>query len=550
MKTIINFSTFLILLMINANAQESASASIWVTFEKDADKLFEFGDVLTSTNDEIEQIMDAFDIYAVEQALPASKWEVLQKVYEVSCHCNPDALAIALEKSEYFSGADKAPVYELLNNEPDDYTLNFAEDYALDLIGAEEAWQHTTGDTTILLGVSDGSFFENHEDLSHECISIVNNLNAPYAYYAHGTAVSLAVAGKTNNNAGKSAIGYNCRLALNTIGYNQMLQLAYEGVRVVNVSWSSGCWHSPYYQLVIDEITSLGTIVVAAAGNGGTCGGAENLVYPASLDNVISVTSIGPDDNHERTIGDPSTTHQHNHLVDICAPGYDVALSIAPGVYMTGNGTSFASPYVTGTIGLMLSLRPCLSADDILHILQQTAVDIYPSNESYHGLLGAGRLDAGAAVALISASDLCPGDPNDTTTASTSQGTQVVLPGFGVMTPNNNLTAPKPGVSNHTVNGVSTDTGMEVMDMNNISEATKFEAKIYPNPSSTETKIEWNNAVTCEYRVLNTLGAIVHQGKAPASQQSAKVEVNKSGLYIVQIIVDREVVWSERFIRL
>jgi hypothetical protein len=105
-------------------------------------------------------------------------------------------------------------------------------------------------------------------------------------------------------------------------------------------------------------------------------------------------------DNHERFYGDATSTHQHNLTVDICAPGYDVALSTAPGVYVTGNGTSFASPYVSGTIALMISVNPCLTPDQVEFILKSTAVNIDEMNPSYVGLLGAGRLDASAAVRM------------------------------------------------------------------------------------------------------------------------------------------------------
>ena len=46
-------------------------------------------------------------------------------------------------------------------------------------------------------------------------------------------------------------------------------------------------------QDIINEAYANGSFIIAAAGNGSTCGGADQLVYPASLDHVFSVTSIG-----------------------------------------------------------------------------------------------------------------------------------------------------------------------------------------------------------------------------------------------------------------
>jgi hypothetical protein len=86
--------------------------------------------------------------------------------------------------------------------------------------------------------------------------------------------------------------------------------------------------------------------------------------------------------------------------VDLSAPGYDVALSYAPGTYTTGNGTSFAAPLVAGTAALLFAINPCFTNEQIEYILKTSAVNIDSLNPTYAGLLGAGRLNAFAAVQL------------------------------------------------------------------------------------------------------------------------------------------------------
>jgi hypothetical protein len=155
-------------------------------------------------------------------------------------------------------------------------------------------------------------------------------------------------------------------------------------------------------QDVIEEAAANGSFIVASAGNGNTCGLPDALVYPASYNHVFSVTSVGPSDNHEQWIGDPSSTHNHNDSVDLAAPGYDVAVSPASGWYLNMNGTSFAAAYVSGTVALMLSANKCISNLQIEQILKSTAAPLNSLNPTYAGKLGAGRLDAFQAVLAAS----------------------------------------------------------------------------------------------------------------------------------------------------
>ena len=402
MKNYYAILSFLFLITVQFSlAQAVVEDEIWVTIVNENEIPAHESGQLKSSSPEIQSIIDQFNIVSVEAALPDSRREDLKKVYSMKCQCNAGELIAEIERSsKQLRLPEPAPEYRL-SMTTNDYNAEFNQDYALDLIDAQGAWDYSTGDTSMILGISDGNFFVNHEDLQGEYIS-VNTWTTPAYYYYHGTAVAVAAAGATDNGVGKSSIGYNCRMRLTGMGYNSILQMTYGGAKVINLSWTSGCFYSVYAQYVIDEAYNNGTIIVAAAGNGSTCGGPNNLVYPAANDRVIAVSSVGPNDNHEKIIGDPSTTHQHNSSVDICAPGYNVPLAVAPGFYLTSSGTSFAAPFVTGTIGLMLSLDPCLTFEEVEDILYSTAVNIDTQNPNYIGGLGAGRLDAKAALEMVS----------------------------------------------------------------------------------------------------------------------------------------------------
>ncbi len=355
---------------------------------------------LISSNAEVSALINNLDITTITKAFPSSRNAGLKNVYEIGCNCDENDLLQQVSKlSTVFVRPEIAPKYELLNT-PNDYSIAFTNDYALNLINAQDAWGITRGDSSVIIGISDSNFDLNHEELVGKYTYVTPGMTN--SNYYHGTAVAITAAGNTDNLMGKSSIGFNSSLQLREMNYNELLAATYSGAKVINVSWTSGCSDNAYSQMVIDEVYNNGTVIIVAAGNGSTCGGASNLVYPAAHNHVIAISSVGPLDNHERTIGDPATTHQHNSSVDLCAPGYDVALTVAAGWYLTGNGTSFAAPYVSGTVALMLAVNPCLTPDDVEMILKQTAVNIDSINPLYAGNLGAGRLNAFAAVQMAS----------------------------------------------------------------------------------------------------------------------------------------------------
>jgi hypothetical protein len=387
-----------LILIISVKYGLTQTGRIWVRVSNS-----EFRDVLLSnSHDQITfqnwfVLKDNFQISSTRHALPSSKNSELREVIELNCNCDEQDLLQAIVQSGLpFIKPEIGPHYQTLSL-PNDYNTQFANDYALDLIKAQEAWEITQGDTSITIAVTDANYHLGHEELTGKFDYVSDNFNSDYS---HGTAVAITAAGNTNNAVGKSSIGYRSRLQLRVMDYNELLNATYSGAEVINLSWASGCDYADYPQQVINEVYSNGSVLVASAGNGGTCAGAGNPVYPASFEHVISVSSVGPYDNHERYVGNPASTHQHNSFVDLTAPGYDVALSTSPGVYITANGTSFAAPLVSGVCALMLSVNPCLTPAQIEFILKSTAVNTDAQNPAYLGLLGAGRINAQAAVEM------------------------------------------------------------------------------------------------------------------------------------------------------
>ena len=387
MKTYRNIF-FLAFFLFSSTFTYSQSNIIW--FKAKNDVVFESATWL--------ELSRSFSFKDLKKALPSSTNTELSKIYEMYCDCSVDDLKKATKNiSEDIYSIERGPTYVPLYV-PNDFSYPSIDNYALNLINAPQAWDLTHGDTNVIIAVSDQDYDEQNTDLvggvTYHYDTTINTTPT------HGTAVAINVSGNTDNGYGLSSIGFNTSLALYKMTYNDILLASQNGSDVINVSWSSGCFYSQLQQDVINQAVLNGSIIVSSAGNGTTCDSATALVYPASYDNVISVTSVGPTNNHEKIIGDPSSSHQHNDSVDIATPGYGIAINPAQDWFLNSDGTSFGAAYVSGTIGLMLSVNKCISNADIETILKTTSyfLDTMAINLPYAGLIGAGRIDSYQAV--------------------------------------------------------------------------------------------------------------------------------------------------------
>lgn len=189
-------------------------------------------------------------------------------------------------------------------------------------------------------------------------------------------------------------------------------------VRIISMSLGTDRLHQPMADAV-NLALSRGKILVASAGNGQLNNpGVPN--YPASFPGVIGVGATQPDDNIA-----PFSTN--GDFVDISAPGHgilstwDIRIPPNPPPPITGpthgvgftnlSGTSMATPIVAGLVGLMLQLRPDLSAGEVQGLLEQSAVDLGAPGKD--NVFGAGRIDALKTLRNTQAY-VRPGPPPDT----------------------------------------------------------------------------------------------------------------------------------------
>ncbi|PUU92268.1 MAG: peptidase S8 and S53 subtilisin kexin sedolisin [Halanaerobium sp.] len=163
---------------------------------------------------------------------------------------------------------------------------------------------------------------------------------------------------------------------------------------VVNISL--GFEESDFQKEIIEKISELENIVlIAAAGNNNR----ERLTYPAAFSEVTAVAALA---EAQKMPGS-----NYGSQVDFSAPGvieitqrdYLPALNYSRSYKISG--TSFAAPQLTALLANVLSLRPELSIEEGLKVIETTAAEI---NDPLFakGKLGAGRINTFKALSQAS----------------------------------------------------------------------------------------------------------------------------------------------------
>lgn len=122
--------------------------------------------------------------------------------------------------------------------------------------------------------------------------------------------------------------------------------------------------------------------------------------------NVICVANL--DEGRERIniSSSQGPTRDERNKPDVCAPGTDIVA--ANGFTFDGDnqwiamtGTSMASPFVTGVVGLMLQENPGLTAAQIRGIIQRTARPLPGTEFEWRNDAGYGAIDPAACLAEV-----------------------------------------------------------------------------------------------------------------------------------------------------
>jgi len=163
------------------------------------------------------------------------------------------------------------------------------------------------------------------------------------------------------------------------------------GAKIINASWGMDVESEALKEMVeelkpsIEHAQEKGILLIASAGNNSR-NNDEKPHYPASynLDNIISVAATNVNDELA------NFSHYGRNSVDLAAPGVNIYSTVPflegvkchenQGCYLSKEGTSMATPYVTGVAALLWSARPELTYLKVKNKLL-SSVDKMPSLE-------------------------------------------------------------------------------------------------------------------------------------------------------------------------
>jgi len=282
--------------------------------------------------------------------------------------------------------------------------------------------------------------------------------------FGHGTWISSIIGALGNNGVGFAGYCWHCSIMPVRVAAGRDGALAGNiaagirwavdhGARIVNVSLASN-------QPDENELGALeyaqehGVLVVTAAGNGGNTAPLYPAWYGTVWDNVLSVA--GTDENDALYGWSTRGT-----WVDVAAPGCEEVIDPTSGPEL-GCGSSFGPPAVSGIAGLLLSLDPGLTVNQLVQALEGTA---HPVSG-----IGGGEIDAWAAAhALGLAPESPPAPPAAPATAAPTAAPTVspspqVLVTTGVVRRSANFVLPlNPGELQLQLHGpAATDCAMSV----------------------------------------------------------------------------------------
>ena len=303
--------------------------------------------------------------------------------------------------------------------------------YGMEKIGVSRAWEYTPGSNTVVIAVFDTGIDYTHPDLAANMwrnpgeipgnridddkngyvddvygANIVTGSGDPMDGHGHGTHVAGTIGAVANNGLGVAGVNQNVQLLAVRIArdydgaftanlvqaLDYLTALKKRGVNLVavNHSWR-GIWPSRPIVEAMVRLSAEGVLHVCAAGNERV----DHSAFPTFPNeyNRPGILSVAATDAWDHLAG---FTDFSIHSVDVASPGVFIWSTLPGNRYAAWAGTSMATPHVTGAVGLLYSLRPDLTTEQVKYLLMHT-VDPLPEFDRDR-IRSGGRINVGRAV--------------------------------------------------------------------------------------------------------------------------------------------------------
>ncbi len=213
----------------------------------------------------------------------------------------------------------------------------------------------------------------------------------------HGTHVAGIAAAHTDNGIGIAGVSWQSTVMPLQVMQNRtgefadlaegIIYAADNGARVLNLSLGGDLNGQNPPQTVEEAIAyarGRGCLLVVSSGS--TDGA---VLYPASSPETLAVAAT-------TTTDAVWSDSNRGPEVDVSAPGAGIYSLSTDDRYTTMTGTSQAAPHVSGLAALIWSRQPILTADQVAHIITDTAQDVNAAG--WDEWTGWGRIDALNAI--------------------------------------------------------------------------------------------------------------------------------------------------------
>jgi len=272
-----------------------------------------------------------------------------------------------------------------------------AYQWNLPAIETERGWALSRGSDDVVIAVLDTGVQLDHPDLQGRITEGINLVGEgdPDDDVGHGTHVAGIIAATVNNGEGVAGLSWRGRImpvkVLDSSGSGTTYSVAEgiiwatdHGADVINMSLGNYA-SAEFLHDAIRYAYDRGVVLIAASGNDNT----DQPGYPAAYPEVFAVAATDAGDNK-------APYSNYGDYIDVAAPGDAIASTYPGNQYAALSGTSMASPHAAALAGLIKSVSPDLTNEEVMDIMRKTAVDL--GDEGRDIYFGYGRIDVKRAL--------------------------------------------------------------------------------------------------------------------------------------------------------